>query len=119
WPRVDRSFFDAERLAHGGFGAKFYDRLGVPDGANVDALRPAIAAGMQRALEAAVLRIAGSGRHLCLAGGIGMNALLVRALETSGQFERVFVQPVAGNAGTALGAVAEAWHTHLRQERRI
>ena len=35
WPRVDRSFFDAERLAHGGFGAKFYDRLGVPDGANL------------------------------------------------------------------------------------
>ena len=27
WPRLDRSFFDAERLTGGGFSARFYERL--------------------------------------------------------------------------------------------
>jgi carbamoyltransferase len=41
---------------------------------------------------------------LCLAGGIFQNLMLVRALEQRANFKNVFVQPVAGNAGTALGA---------------
>ncbi len=35
-----------------------------------------------------------------------MNALLVAALEKSGRFEHVWVQPAGGNAGTALGSRA-------------
>src|SRR5579871_5798023 len=34
WPRLDRSFFDAERLTHGGFSARFYERVGLEDGAD-------------------------------------------------------------------------------------
>src|SRR6266852_4732852 len=41
---------------------------------------------------------------LCLAGGVFLNVLLVRALETQSGFRGVFVQPVSGNAGTCLGA---------------
>ena len=29
WPRLDRSFFDAARLTHGGFSARFFERLGL------------------------------------------------------------------------------------------
>ena len=36
--------------------------------------------------------------------------LLVEALERSGHYERVFVQPAAGNTGTALGVAAIAWN---------
>ena len=32
WPRIDRSFVDAERMVHGGFSAKFFSRLGLSDG---------------------------------------------------------------------------------------
>lgn len=47
-----------------------------------------------------------------------MNALIVSALERCAQFENVFVQPAAGNAGTAIGAVLDVWHgTYGRQER--
>ena len=56
---------------------------------------------------------------MCFAGGLGMNALLVRALERSGKFARVFVQPAAGNAGTALGAVLHAWHSLYRETKRV
>ena len=63
WPRLDRSFFDAERLTHGGFSARFYERLGLEDGAAVpETLRASLAAGIQRAVEDTVIRMAGS-RH--------------------------------------------------------
>ena len=84
-----------------------------------EALRAHVAAGIQKAVEAAVIRMAGEGRNLCLAGGLGLNALLVSALENRSGYENVFVQPVAGNAGTAIGAVLEAWHGAYRQQQRV
>jgi carbamoyltransferase len=118
-PRLDRSFFSTERMTHGGFGPRFFDRLGLDDGQPVPAaLRAHVAAGMQRAMEDTVIRIAGEGTNLCLAGGLGLNALLVSALETRSGYKNVFVQPVSGNAGTAIGAVMEAWHGVYRREQR-
>ncbi len=119
WPRLDRSFFDADRLKQGGFSARFFAGLGIPDGAPIPAqMRPHIAAGIQRAVEETVVRMAGSGRNLCFAGGLGLNAFIVSALERCAQFENVFVQPAAGNAGTAIGAVLDAWHVACGREER-
>jgi carbamoyltransferase len=76
-------------------------------------------------VEAAALRLAGGdkvdgpARNLCLAGGLGLNALLVSSLERALGHGNVFVQPVAGNAGTAIGAVLNTWHTVYRQEARV
>lgn len=119
-PRIDRSYFSTERLKHGGFSARFYDRLGLKDGAPIpDAARAEVAAGIQQAVETAAICMAGTGRNLCLAGGLGLNALLVSALEGRSGYENVFVQPVSGNAGTAIGAVLETWHGAYRQEKRV
>ncbi len=108
---VDSSYFDANRLGEGGFGAKFYAGLGLPDGAPPpEKLKATIARGLQKALEITVVRLAGSGTNLCLAGGLFYNALLVAALENSGAWKNVYVQPVSGNSGTAVGAVYHAWH---------
>jgi carbamoyltransferase len=119
-PRLDRSFFSTERLKHGGFSTRFYERLDLKDGEPVpEKLRPHIAAGVQRAVETAAIRMACQGRNLCLAGGLGMNALLVSALESGSGYENVFVQPAAGNAGTALGAALETWHSVYQQDQRV
>jgi carbamoyltransferase len=118
--RVDRSFFSTERMTHGAFGPRFYEWLGLTDGAPVpDSMRPHIAAGIQRATETAVILLVGNCLNLCLAGGLGLNALLVSALERKFGASNVFVQPVAGNAGTAIGAVLDAWHVVYRQEQRV
>jgi carbamoyltransferase len=120
WPRLDRSYFDAERMTHGGFSGKFFERIGLPDHAVIpEAERAHLARSLQRAIERTVLAMAGEAENLCLAGGLGMNALLVEALETSGKFGGVFVQPAAGNSGTALGAVFEAWHGLYREKQRV
>lgn len=120
WPRVDRSFFDSDRMGRGGFGQKFYNMLGVPDNAPLpESLRTAVAAGVQRAIEKTVLAMAGEGEHLCLGGGLHYNTLLIAALERSGRWKNVFVQPAAGNSGTCLGAALYAWHTAFQQTKRI
>ena len=119
WPRVDRSYLDGDRMTHGGFGAKFYDRLGLEDGANVPPkMHTDVAAGLQGAIEKVVTEMAGSGENLCLAGGLHFNALLVEAVERSQRWKNVFVQPAAGNSGTALGAVFHAWHTVFERSSR-
>jgi len=119
-PSIDRSFFSTERLSSGGFGPRFYEQLGLADGAPIpEAMRPHIATGAQMAIEAAVSVIAGNGRNLCLAGGLGLNAMLVSALEDDSEYENVFVQPAAGNAGTAIGAALDAWHGVAGQETRV
>ncbi len=119
WPRLDRSYFDADRMTHGGFSAKFFERIGLADRATIpEAERPKLAAGLQRAIESTVLAMAGEGGNLCLAGGLAMNAMLIESLEASGKFDGVFVQPAAGNSGTALGAVFEAWHGLYHEKQR-
>jgi carbamoyltransferase len=120
--RLDSSFFDGQRLTSGGFSAKFYASLGLADGAAIPAaLAPAVARGLQKTVEDTVLALASEGENasgnLCLAGGLFYNALLVESLERSGRWSHVFVQPVAGNAGTALGAVYHAWHAVYGQPR--
>ena len=120
WPSLDRSYFDAERVTHGGFSAKFFERIGLADRAVIpESERVRLAAGLQHAIETVVLSMAGDGGNLCLAGGLAMNALLVRALEASGKFDGVFVQPAGGNSGTALGAVFEAWHGIYHERGRV
>jgi carbamoyltransferase len=74
------------------------------------ALQAAVSRSAQDHLEETVVALAETYRlrtgtsYLCLAGGVFLNVLLVRALEERTGFSRVFVQPASGNPGTALGA---------------
>lgn len=45
---------------------------------------------------------------LCLAGGVALNAVAVGRLSRESPFERMFVQPAAGDSGGCLGAAALA-----------
>jgi carbamoyltransferase len=119
-PRIDRSYFSTERVSRGGFGTRFYAALGLPDGAEIPAsLAPHVAAGVQHAIESAAIELAGTGKNLCFAGGLGLNALLVSALESRSGYENVYTQPAAGNAGTAIGAVLQAWHGVFGNTKRV
>lgn len=57
-------------------------------------------------------RLTGS-RNLCLAGGVALNCVGNGRLQRSGLFDRVWIQPAAGDAGGALGAALAAWHLNL------
>ena len=108
--RIDPAYTDTQRSRQGLWSARMFEGLGLKDGeAPPDAMKPHISYAVQHTVERAVLEIAGVGENLCLAGGLFFNALLVAALERSGNFKNVFVQPASGNAGTALGAAFAAW----------
>ncbi len=85
------------------------ESLGLPQGEPVSAdLHVHVAAGIQRAMEKYAIDLVEPGRNICLAGGVFFNVLLVHAFETCGKWENVFVQPAAGNTGTAIGAAYSA-----------
>jgi carbamoyltransferase len=75
-----------------------------------------VAATLQAVLEDILLALARKARaltgadHLCLAGGVALNALANARLQRESGFRRVFVQPAAGDAGGALGAALLAAH---------
>jgi carbamoyltransferase len=58
-------------------------------------------------------------RNLCLSGGVALNCVANGRLLREGPFERLFVQPAAGDSGSCLGAAALAhvWLTGDRHTR--
>jgi carbamoyltransferase len=69
-----------------------------------------IARSLQAVLERRVIELArwlqaktGS-PNLCMAGGVALNCVMNARVRDAGIFERVWVQPAAGDSGTALGA---------------
>jgi carbamoyltransferase len=69
-----------------------------------------IAHSLQAALEEKVLTLATwlfdetKEENLCMAGGVALNCVLNARLRDRGPFKNIWVQPAAGDAGTALGA---------------
>jgi carbamoyltransferase len=75
-----------------------------------------IAASVQRVYEEAAFHVL-RGVHaklsydtLCLAGGCAMNSVANGKIRANTPFKHVFIQPAAGDNGTALGAALSAWH---------
>ncbi len=83
-----------------------------------------LARSIQEVTEDVVLRMARhvrketGERDLCLAGGVALNCVANGKLLRAGVFDRLWIQPAAGDAGGALGAAYVAHHHHLRAPAR-
>jgi carbamoyltransferase len=115
-PRIDRILLGDRLAGESGFNQEFCRRARItPKMLGEDDVRRGVARSVQDFLEETVVRIAEHFRQrtgttdLCLAGGVCLNVLLIRAIEERTGFRNVFVQAVAGNAGTALGAAYLAY----------
>ncbi|WP_287962909.1 carbamoyltransferase [Alcanivorax sp.] len=77
-----------------------------------------IAASIQVVTEEVVMRLAKTIHQelnvdqLCLAGGVALNCVANGKLLREGPFEKIWIQPAAGDAGGALGAALVAWHDY-------
>ena len=56
-------------------------------------------------------------KYLCLAGGVALNCVANGRILREGPFEDIWIQPAAGDAGGAMGAVLSVWHRFLENER--
>jgi carbamoyltransferase len=57
-------------------------------------------------------------KNLCLSGGVALNCVANGRILREGPFENIWIQPAAGDAGSALGAALYAWYQYLGKERR-
>lgn len=84
-----------------------------------------LAASVQAVVEDVVIKLARGAarstgqRNLCLAGGVALNCVANGKVLRDGSFDRLWVQPAAGDAGGALGAALAAWHGLLGQPRTV
>jgi len=82
-----------------------------------------LAASVQAVTEEVVLKLARSvaretgEKNLCLAGGVALNCVANGKLLRQGSFERLWLQPAAGDAGGSLGAALVAAHMYKREPR--
>jgi len=107
-------------------GGKFHELMGGPPRPPESELTQKemdIAASVQALAEEVMLRIA---RHvqgetgmknLCLAGGVALNCVGNGRILREGPFDRLWIQPAAGDAGGALGAALLGWHRMLGNGR--
>lgn len=82
-----------------------------------------LAYAAQAVTEEAVVRLARTARRmtgcrdLVMAGGVALNCVANGRIEREGIFERLWIQPAAGDAGGALGAAYAARHIYLNEPR--
>jgi carbamoyltransferase len=84
-----------------------------------------LAASIQVVVEEIVLKLAkgvakSTGeKNLCLAGGVALNCVANGKLLREKIFDRLWIQPAAGDSGGALGAALGAYHIMLNQPRKV
>jgi carbamoyltransferase len=84
-----------------------------------------IAASIQKVTEEIMLTLARSLKkefsipNLCLAGGVALNCVANGKILENKIFEKIWIQPAAGDAGGSLGAALVLWHKELNKEREI
>ena len=125
--RLDMSYFDyctGLTMTNERFAKLFGQPVRAPD----QLLTPFhmdVAASIQVVLDEAVLRLTRSlasktgARNLCLAGGVALNCVANGKVLRDGKFDRIWIQPAAGDAGGAVGAALAAFHQFKGEPRSV
>jgi carbamoyltransferase len=123
--RLNQDYFDyctGLTMTNGRFAELFGAPARKPD-QKLTQFHMDIAASIQKVTEEIVLRMtrslaAETGiKNLCLAGGVALNCVANGKVLRERPFERIWIQPAAGDAGGAVGAALGVYHKDLRQPR--
>src|SRR5438067_1207090 len=123
--RLDMSYFDyctGLTMTNERFAKLFGQPVRTPDQL-LTSFHMDVAASIQAVLDEAVLRLTRSlasktgARNLCLAGGVALNCVANGKVLRDGKFDRIWIQPAAGDAGGAVGAAFAAYHQFKGEPR--
>ncbi len=84
-----------------------------------------VAASLQKVLERALIHVTTHlqkktrKKNLCLSGGVALNCVANSKILKESGFESVWIQPAAGDAGSALGSALAYHHLHSGKERIV
>ena len=82
-----------------------------------------MALAIQQVSENVILRLAATAKRLTncdqlvMAGGVALNGVANGRILKSGIFNKIWIQPAAGDAGGALGAALAGWHLWMGEKR--
>jgi len=125
--QLDQDYFDyctGLRMTNDRFDALFGGPARRPDEL-LTQRHMDLAASVQAVTEEVVTRLARGvaddtgAKNLCLAGGVALNCVANGKLLRDACFERLWVQPAAGDAGGALGAALAAYYLHRNAPRTL
>ncbi len=107
---------------------KFHDLFGAPPRGSeglVTQREMDLAASVQKVTEEVMLRVTRDLaktygiRNLCMAGGVALNCVANGKILRDGHFDRIWIQPAAGDAGGALGAALASYYIHFDKPRHV
>lgn len=102
------------------FGAPARTREGQLEQKEMD-----IAASIQAITEEVMIKLARAAqketgcKNLCLSGGVALNCVANGKLLKESIFDDIWIQPAAGDAGSAVGVAYSVYHQELGNERTI
>ena len=123
--RLEMSYFKFHR----GFrmtGRKFHKLFGQPprkSESDLNQFHMDLAASIQVVIEEVTIALARSikketgAKKLCLAGGVALNCVSNGKLLKESIFDDIWIQPAAGDAGTALGSALLTFYQHCGNNR--
>lgn len=125
--RLDQQYFDycsGLRMTGGRFHALFGREPRRAD-EPLEQFHMDVAASIQAVIDQAMVRLTRALSrefglpNLCLAGGVALNCVANGKVLRDRAFERIWIQPAAGDAGGALGAALAAYHQHAGKPREV
>jgi carbamoyltransferase len=108
-------FLKGLRMTNRKFDALFGGPMREPD-SPIEQRHMDVARSIQVVTEDILLKLAKHARevtglpNLCMAGGVALNCVANGCILREKVFERLWIQPAAGDAGGALGAALAVWH---------
>ncbi len=114
-----------EKETHDGVIAVLAAHFGPPrqPGSGLTQTHRDIAAALQSVLQAAMMHVLWHFKketalnRLCMAGGVALNCTANGVIRRSRMFKDIFIQPAAGDDGSALGAALYTQHLHDTRSR--
>ena len=126
-PRLNMAYFSFATGLEMTHNKRWQKLLGLPKRDPESAITQEyidLAMAIQHVTEMIVLRLAATAKHssgssnLVMAGGVALNCTSNAKIKLSGLFDRIWIQPAAGDAGGAVGAALSSWHIYHQQERK-
>jgi carbamoyltransferase len=125
---LDQSYFDYATgltMTNNKFDNLFDQKARDPLHEKLTQFHMDIAASIQKVTEEIMIKLTKSLKeefnisNLCLAGGVALNCVVNGKILEEKIFDKIWVQPAAGDAGGSLGAALALWHIEENNLRKV
>ena len=126
--RLDQKYFNYATgltMTNDKFHNLFGQKPRNPQNEKITQFHMDIAASIQKITEEIMIKLARAIRdefnikNLCMAGGVALNCVANGKILKEKIFDKIWIQPAAGDAGGSLGAALALWHIEKGKKRII